>query len=268
MAPQLSSPRSRGRGGGEGVRGTRASGSGPSRRVGWRRLGFRLQPGFFWRGEAAVRAGGGKGGDATRRRLVGRSGVRKRNGPGAEARGSRPLVAPTTRRSEGEGEPTQPGRDEAGSWAPGPWSLAPGPGGWAGAAALPRNGLGGRGSVSATPAHVRVPFDASSTGKGPKHAAKKGAEKKPHDGTTQAIRHATAHRAVIPSLARRSPCPEYNWHYGRVVAHAPTCGRLLQSRSHLPQAPQPAGGDGDGVSDSGRLFWLTHAFFDRDNNLK
>jgi hypothetical protein len=147
------------------VRSTRAaaaSGSGPSRR------GRMTETGGFGcslgsSGEARPPSGRGRGKrrrcDETRRRLVGRSGVR--NGPEA---GGRRLVAlaPTTRRSGAE--PTQTRR--------GAELLAPLRYPEAGAAALPPFGLG-VGSASATRAHVRVPLDASSTGKGPKRAAKK-----------------------------------------------------------------------------------------------
>ena len=145
-----------------------------------------------------------------RRRLVGRSGVR--NGPGAGG------VAPTTRRSEGE--PTQPGRDEAGSGAPGP-----------GTGRLGRPPFPSFGSVSATPAHVRVPFDASSTGKGPKRAAVKVAETKPHDGTSDSARDSAPCGYSQPraSLAMPNGTTAGWWR-----THQP--GWLLQLRSQLPQA--------------------------------
>jgi hypothetical protein len=130
--------------------------------------------------------------DATRRRLVGRSGVRNcgtDQEPGASRTG---CVHHASERGR-----TRPGRDEAGSSAPWPRE--------AGAAALPLIGLGA-GSVSATPAHVRVPFDASSTGKGPRRAAKKGDETKPHDGTSDSARDSAPCGYSQP----RSTCPEYN----------------------------------------------------------
>lgn len=204
------------------MRGTRAAGaggSGPSRRGPMRETGVSAAAcGFFWRGEAAVRAGGGKGGDATRRDAAA-IGWSRRGAERTRSRGRRADHAS----ERGRTDPARRGAERS------PWPREAG-----GAAALPPFGLGvgvGFGSVSATPAHVRVPFDASSTGKGPKRAAKKGAETKPHDGTSDSARDSAPCGYSQPraSLAMPNGTTAGWWR-----THQP--GRLLQSRSQLPQA--------------------------------
>lgn len=153
--------------------------------------------------------------DATRRRLVGRGGVR--NGPGAG------VVAPTTRRSEGE--PTQPGGELSG---------APGPGRQGARPPFPRSALGlGSGSGQSPPRRrmCASPSTLLLTGKGPKRAAKKGAETKPHDGTSDSARDSAPCGYSQPraSLAMPNGTTAGWWR-----THQP--GRLLQSRSQLPQA--------------------------------
>jgi hypothetical protein len=158
-------------------------------------FGWRLQqPGFFWRlGEARrVRAGGRAG---ERRRRGGDWLVWEGSGSGPDSGGRTGRAHASKRRAQPR--ETRRGRRRAAD----PRSLAPASGQGLAPPPPPLPALA-RGQSSATPAHVRVPFDPSSTGEEAKTCGEKGARDEParrHErfGTRQ------RNRADPPSPTRR-----------------------------------------------------------------